>query len=388
MKINTHENKARVQTLLWTRSAEKMKPRNSESAERMPIGRAFACRRLSGFRAFLVSCPIGPMVLWCIAIGSVWAVAAEPPALTSLSNPAIRYRVPDKPYVVLKRADVEAVVADNRPVDDAILPQHRAGYSGIASLKHAQRRENLFVPLFSGLNYEHIHDGTFQSWDVFFEPRRASMELRVVDSATAELYQKSTPTYGLESCHRYHLLENGTIEMIVEYVPRQRSFKHGYFGVFYACYIHQPESLDIHFKGYPDNQPRAGQWVRGVSTVHGIKCTHPASDDRREFPDDPRRPLTLPINLSGYRYTEPWYYGVSHGMALLLVFRAKDQIRLAQSPCGAGTGNPAWDFNYLVRDYEVGKRYQMVMRAMYLPYQSPEQIERAAQSHLKVLNAQ
>ena len=175
--------------------------------------------------------------------------------MTSLSHPAIRYRVPDKPYVVLKRADIEAVVADNRPVDDAILPKHRAGYSGIASLKHAERRENLFVPLFSGLNYEHIHDGTFQSWDVFFEPRRAAMELRVVDSATAELYQKSTPTCGLESCHRYHLLEDGTIEMTVEYVPRQRSFKHGYFGVFYACYIHQPESLDIHFK------ERHGQYV-------------------------------------------------------------------------------------------------------------------------------
>jgi len=74
-------------------------------------------------------------------------------------------------------------------------------------------------------------------------------------------------------------------------------------------------------------------------------------------------------------------------MALVFMFRPADQIRMSQSPSGGGSGNPAWDFQHLIPDYEVGRRYQMVMRAMYLPHESPEQVERASEPHRKALAA-
>jgi hypothetical protein len=330
--------------------------------------------------------PIGA-VAW-LALGCASAGAAESPPRTSLANPAVHYEVPKQPYVVLKRAAVEAVVVDHRAVDDAVLPGHRAGYSGIASLRHARRPQNLFVPAVAGLNFEHIHDGTVQSREVLFEPRNAPMELRVVDPFTAELYQKPTPHYALESCLRYRLLEDGAIEMTLECIPRARRFQNGYVGLFWASYIHQPESLDIHFRGHPAEQPGAVQWVRGVTPAHGQFSTHLASGDGRDFAHDPQFPLTLVFNLSRYRYAEPWYYGVSRGMALVQLFRPRDRIRMSQSPSGGGRGNPAWDFQYFIPDYQVGRRYQMVMRAMYLPYESPEQIQRAAGPHRDALAAE
>jgi hypothetical protein len=118
-----------------------------------------------------------------------------------------------------------------------------------------------------------------------------------------------------------------------------------------------------------------------------VLSTHVATDDDRTFARDPKFPLTLVFNRSQYRYAEPWYYGVSHGMALVLMFRSKDQIRMSQSPSGGGQGNPAWDFQYFIPDYEVGRRYQMVMRAMYLPYGSPDKIERASGPHRQALGA-
>jgi len=293
---------------------------------------------------------------------------------------------PNQPYVVLERADVRAVIVDNEAVDDAVLPGHRAGYSGVASLTHRQRRENLFVPAYAGLNYEHIHDGTTQPREILFEPRQAPMTIRRAGEYTVELHQPPTPHWQLESWLRYELLEDGAIEMTLECIPRARTFKNDYIGLFFASYIHQPESLDVHFLGVPTDQPDARpQWIRGVTPAHGTLATHLAPDDTRRFAHDPDFPLSLVFNFSNYRYREPWYYGVSHGMAFVQMFRPGDGVRLSQSPSGGGEGNPAWDFQWFIPRYEVGRRYRFAMRAMYLPFTSRDPIIEATATHRRSL---
>ena len=295
----------------------------------------------------------------------------------------------DKPYVVLERGDVRAVIVNNEPVDDEVLPGHRGGYSGLASLTHRARNRNLFVPFYAGLNFEHIHDGTVMPRDILFEPRRAPMETRRIDQNTVELYQKPTPHWQLESWLRYQLLDDGVIEMTLECIPRARTFKNDYIGLFFASYIDKPESLDIHFLGRPaDVNGAEPRWIRGVTPEHGNLPTHLAVDDSRNFAHDPNFPLTLVFNKSNYRYTEPWYYGISGGMAFVLMFRPEDNVRFSQSPSGGGSGNPAWDFQWFVPQYKVGQRYRFVMRAMYLPFESRQQIIRATARHRVALERQ
>lgn len=337
-----------------------------------------------------------PMSHKWILLGTAGVVAlaslsctSTAPIRTTLSDPSIQYRVPEDHYVVLRRGDIEAVIVDNEPVDDAVLPSHRGGYSGIGSLKHAQRPENLFVPFYAGLNFEHIHDGTNQDRKVLFEPRNWPMQLRMINAHTVELYQSPTPNWKLESCTRYELFADGTIEMTFECIPRAATFRNGYIGLFWASYIHQPESTAIHFLGWgPDDEIRTDQprWQKTISPAHGVQATHPAADDQRCFPHDDPFNLTLVFNESGHRYAEPWYYGISHGMGWVSLFREKDQIRFAQSPSGGGNGNPAWDFQYFIPDYEVGKCYGFVKRAMYLPFASPERITQATAPHRAALN--
>lgn len=297
------------------------------------------------------------------------------PARTSLDNPALRFSVPESGYVVLRRGDVEAVVVDNRAVNDAVLPGHAAGYHGIAALRHARHPRNLFVPTYSGLNFEHIHDGTVQPMDILFEPRRAPMELRVVSAHIAELYQPPTPHWGLESCLRYELRHDGVIEMTFECIPRRDTFRNGYIGLFWASYIDRPESLDIHFQGVSEGSPGPGEWQRGVTPSHGTLATHRGSEDTRAFPHDAAFPLTLPFGFSQLRFTEPWYYGVCRGMAWLQSFRPKDHVWLSQSPSGGGAGCPAWDFQWFISQPRVGQRYALTMRAAYLPLSDPGNLE-------------
>ena len=292
-----------------------------------------------------------------------------------------------KPYVVLERGEVRAVIVNNEAVDDEVLPGHRAGYSGVASLTHRRRDANLFVPFYAGLNFEHIHDGTVQPRDILFEPRQAPMEIRRIDAYTAQLHQPPTPNWKLESWLRYELLEDGVIEMTLECVPHARTFRNDYIGLFFASYIHQPESLDIHFLGVPSSDVGSEPaWIRGVTPSHGVLATHLAVGDTRDFPHEADFPLTLVFNHSNHRYSQPWYYGVSHGMAFVQMFRPSDGTRLSQSPSGGGKGNPAWDFQWLIPKYEVGKTYRFAMRAMYLPFESREQISRVARSHMARLS--
>mgnify|MGYP003321541896 CR=1 FL=1 len=127
-------------------------------------------------------------------------------------------------------------------------------------------------------------------------------------------------------------------------------------------------------------------WIQAATPSHGKLATHLSVNDMRTLKHDPDFPLSLVFNRSNYRYVQPWYYGVSHQMAWVQMFRPQDQVRLTQSPSGGGKGNPAWDFQWFVPDYQVNQAYGFVMRAVYLPYESHEQVARAVRPHLESLN--
>jgi hypothetical protein len=318
--------------------------------------------------------------------------AKEPTPRTSLSQGKGNWTKSTSAYAVLKRQDVEMTVVTNQAVDDEQLPGHRAGYSGIAQLRHSQRQANLFVPSYAGINYEHIHDGTTQSRDVLFEPRRAPMELRLINKHCVDLYQPPTPYFQLESCLRYELLPAGVVQMTLECIARKDTFSNGYIGLFWASYIHQPESLDIHFPGWPNIGSQIKEIklpppiiIRGVTSGHGLKATHRSLQDRRQLKHDEDFPLSLVFGNSDHRYSHPWYYGVSNGMGFAQIFRRSDNIRITQSPSGGGQGNPAWDFQFIVENYQVDKRYQMIMRAVYQPIKPQAKFLEVVRSHYQVL---
>ena len=46
-----------------------------------------------------------------------------------------------------------------------------------------------------------------------------------------------------------------------------------------------------------------------------------------------------------------------------------------QSPSGGGSGNPAWNFQYFISEPKVGQRYELAMRALYIPLPEGKSVE-------------
>ncbi|QDV50781.1 hypothetical protein [Gimesia fumaroli] len=328
------------------------------------------------------------LILSALMVNVTISMGAHPysaPGVTSLTNPRVKYKLTDQHAVVLKRGKVTAIIVDNAAINTGQLPGHRAGYNGVASLKYEGQTENLFVPAVAGLNFEHIHDGT-PALKEKFEPRKHPMQLRIISDDTVELYQSPTPNWKLESCGRYQLLDDGTIEYTFECIPRAALFKKGYIGLFWASYMQAPEDRRIYFYGKAKSALNHGESLIAARTpAHGVDSTHPP-DNATFFPNvSAEFPLTLVNHPSRYVYSQPWFYGIRQKYSYTQMFRKRDQIWFAQSPTGGGKQNPAWDFQWFIPNYKVGEAYGFVMRAHYAPWTDHGTLQHSIQTQLSAL---
>ena len=116
----------------------------------------------------------------------------------------------------------------------------------------------------------------------------------------------------------------------------------------------------------------------------------------RTLGGDPRHPLYLrrdaPLRFSDtyrdclYRnysplvYDEPFYYGHFRNMTLLYLFDLDERLRLTHSPSGGGfnkgrnSSNPAWDFQFIIPDYDVDHQYDFRGRLVYRPTMSRAEV--------------
>lgn len=271
------------------------------------------------------------------------------------------------------------VIADN----EAYPPTHLAGYNGVAELRlTGSNQPNLFVPLYSGLNLEHIFSGDSASygWHIF-EPRQAPMELRQISKRRVELNQQRTEHWPLRSRLVFEV-KGDAIDLTYYGTPLEDIWKkHGYVGVFFASYIQSPEDMAIQFIGRsrPGRGDTTPRWIKHLPESHGVAASHRPAGSTWDPSFDDGFKLSLASGFSDLEYVYPFYFGRSGENVLVLMFekpRAGGEMRFAQSPSGGGTGNPAWDFLYFRRDYAVGCEFGFRVRAVYRQFTNVEDIVR------------
>ncbi|MBI4601363.1 MAG: hypothetical protein HY721_05300 [Planctomycetes bacterium] len=281
--------------------------------------------------------------------------------------------------IELRSAKLRAVVAGN----SAYGPDHKAGYSGVAELSHAGSAD-LFVPAYSGLNFEHIFSGDAATYgrDIF-EPRRAAMALHKVAEKRVELRQERTASWPLRTVLTYELAGEDAVDLTVACMPLEDAWKkHGYIGLFFASYVHGPEDLAIHFiaRSRPGKGDAAPRWVRYLSAKHGEAACHRAAGVDWDPPVDPGFNIALAGGHSDLEYVHPFYYGVARGKAMIVMLerpKGGAEARFAQSPTGGGQGNPAWDFLFLKRGYVVGEEVRFRARLAVRDFRGREDVLKA-----------
>src|SRR6185369_4103533 len=156
---------------------------------------------------------------------------------------------------------------------------------------------------------------------------------------------------------------------------------HGYIGVFFASYIDKPEDMALQFigrsrAGRGDTRPR---WIKHLPPKHGVAANHRPAGSTWDPPFDEGFKIELVKGVSDFEYVYPFYFGRSGKNMFLMMFeRPRDgsEVRFAQSPSGGGAGNPAWDFFYLKRGYQLNREFCFRGRAVLRKFISKEEVIR------------
>ncbi|MDB4583161.1 hypothetical protein N9164_08415 [Draconibacterium sp.] len=272
--------------------------------------------------------------------------------------------------ISISKGDLQAVFINN----EAYGQHHKAGYNGISELRHTDQDSNLFVPSYAGFNLEHIFAG--DSLSNLFEPRKVPMEIKRISKNSVELYQAETPLSHVESWTTFKMVPPHYIDVNFRCVIKSGEFfKHGYVGIFWASYINGPQDKKIHFSGLVEGNDEV-KWIRASTPKHGVESTHIGVDDKFVLFAVPGFNVTLANHYSNYRFIEPFYYGRFDNMVFAYLFsESKDGIiRFSQSPTGGGQGNPAWDFQFIIPEFEIGKEYSFNSRLVYKVWEGAEDI--------------
>ncbi|MFM8728916.1 MAG: hypothetical protein ACKON9_27765, partial [Planctomycetaceae bacterium] len=284
---------------------------------------------------------------------------------------------------VLKAGELTATIGDNSGTET-----HRPGYNGIWSLQHAAANRSLFVPGIAGLNLEHIVNGTpLDNDDLYIEPRKAPKTLQQLDETSCELHQPPTPATHLESRTRFVLQPGGILDMHFECWPRRDLFPHGYLSLFWASYINAPQDRSMYFLGSLDSQP-AG-WCQLCTQFHNDQSTVLHRQDQFKAAFEPDNRSALFRNFSRLRFDQPFFYGRFDDLTWLVLFSKSDGIRLTHSPSGGGfntvlrSHNPAWDFQFLIREPKVSQSYGFSVRTILQPAVDRNQMVQLAEQWQK-----
>lgn len=286
-------------------------------------------------------------------------------------------------------ADLKSKSWEGRLLDNA-AQRDRQG-EGFNPLRHIDYPgENLFDGAWVGLNFEHVFNGMAADKDLsMFTPRRDPNVLEVLSPTSAAIsWPAETSSWQLDCRMAYTLTDENAVDIEFTAVPRADRFGLGYCAMMWASYMNHTRDRKIHFHGR--NGEQEGWLSFGEDTKEGFETGTVRHADAAPLPYEEEAQLLNLIEHPEKTFLEPFYYGLVDGdgdmattedtMAYVMMFDQQAPIRFAMwnfSRNAEGEPDahaPAWDWQYVIHDPEIGKMYGYRARMVYVPFTGADAI--------------
>ncbi len=244
----------------------------------------------------------------------------------------------------------------------------------------------------AGLNFEHIISGHNEERNKF-TPRHGKYTLHRIDERTVELRRRREDSpWDVSSSLRYSVVAPHYVDFEFKCIPHDRTKfgKRGYGIFFWANYMNQVDDVALHFLGKA-NAEGDEKWIAGSAPnthrdhIGGGTYRH-VSAPPLEYDSD----HNFKLNVWSYdwpRFTKPFYFGrAANDMSLMLMFdrtySKSDEIRfsLFKFKVQDERRKPAWDFQYVIHDVEVGREYGYRGRLVWKKFVSDDDCLREYES--------
>jgi hypothetical protein len=241
-----------------------------------------------------------------------------------------------------------------------------------------------------GLNFEHIFNGAKAQHALsMFTPRQDPCELKALGPSTYALHWPAeTSPWGMEAQMVYDLSEPGQIDLSFTCTPTKDLYPQGFVAMMWASYMHRALERSIHFWGSEGSDVG---WIRfGEGQGGDIEVGTVAHAEAPRLPfEEGAQTLNL-IEHPEKRFITPFYYGLLDGdhdlatvgdkLLYLVLFDQTEPIRFAmwnfyKNDVGQpDTHSPAWDWQFVIRNPIVGKRYGYRARIVVKPFTGIPQV--------------
>jgi len=267
--------------------------------------------------------------------------------------------------VTLKAGKLAGVLHDNASNAD----RDGAGFNPLRYTDYPN--STLYRPDQVGLNFEHIFNGLARDYEPsFFTPRVDRNYLVVHSEKSASIrFASEDCTWGIGSTMTYTLREPHFVDLTFRCTPTADRFDKGYAAMMWASYMNRTRSRKIHFLGREDG--REG-WVTFGNMVNGeIEVGTVAHVDAGPLPYEKKSRTLNIVEHPTKKFIEPFYYGLVDGdndltteddtLVYIMMFDQKVPIRFAMwnfesdADGRPDTHSPAWDWQYVIRNPEVGQ---------------------------------
>lgn len=273
---------------------------------------------------------------------------------------------------------------------DNLSNKQRQGSGFTPLILKSYSASNLFRDDAVGLNFEHIFNGAEKQKVIsMFTPRSDPCHVKQLGESRYQIqWPAEASQWGIEARMNYDLSKTGQIDLDFECTPTRDLFPQGFVAMMWASYLNRTLDRTIHFWG--EQGDRTG-WVRfGVGKSEDFEVGTVSHAGVSDLPYEPGAQTLNLIEHPEKKFITPFYYGLIDGdhdltttddrLLFLLLFDQTDSIRFAmwnfiQDDAGVpDKHSPAWDWQYVIRDPQVGRRYGYRARVVVKPFKGKTQI--------------